>query len=369
MDSVLFSLARSMPEKSPLGWDNSFGTAFTIASLDIRWYAIFVMLGFFVAIVLICYRAKYFYKLNYDFIFYFVIIAIPSSLLGARFWSCVIGDTSWGNFVNFRSGGLAIQGGVMLTMLIACIYFPLILKKPKYHVRIEEDGKVFIRKPSIWILADVVFPVILLGQAIGRWGNFFNGEIFGPDAGNGESLQWLKILMPGVYEKMQIPLNATNLQNGLIAGHFYQPLFLYESFVNVLLFIILYFLVPNFKKIKVGVIGSSYFVIYGIIRLSMEPLRYGAYAFKGTYVINILMLLAGLLFMILAQFICPKRRNRRIIFEFYCKLIKKPYLLMMRALKLEKYESLTDKMIKNNYGYNKEIIFIREKSEFLYYWN
>lgn len=344
-----------------------FSSAFYIESinLDVKWYGILVMLGFLVSAMTVCFRAKTKYKLNYDCIFYFFILCVPVSLLGARFWSCAIGDAQWSHFINFKSGGLAIQGGVVFGIIAALIYFPLMFKKPKYHVRCEEGNKVYIRKPSMWILADIVFPVILLGQAIGRWGNFFNGEIFGPQT-TAENLEWLRILMPGVFDKMQ----AVGSNNPLIQnGAYYQPLFLYESLINVIVFLVIYFVLPNFKQIKVGVIGSLYFVVYPIIRLSLEPLRFAAFEFGATYVMSSLMLVCGIVSVILAQFVCPRFREYQIIFCIYCKYIKRPMYLILRALKVNNYENLSDKVIKEYYGFNKEISFKREQNELLYYWN
>ncbi len=156
-------------------WDgsNPFGIAFTIAGLDVRWYAIFTILGFLIALIIGCCRCRWHYKIPYDCFYYYAIILVPTALLGARFWSACIGDLSWNNFFNFRNGGLAIQGGVVSSLIAAFIFFPLILRKPKYHVRVEEGDKTYIQKPSMWIMLDIGLPLVLIGQAIGRWGNFF----------------------------------------------------------------------------------------------------------------------------------------------------------------------------------------------------
>lgn len=360
------SLLSSQTHLRPVS--NDFNVMFTIGDFDFTWYAFFFIMGFFISLVIGCLILNYRYKISYDILFWYTFLLIPSAILGARLWSAMIGDLSWDNFFNFRSGGLAIQGGVIFAGIVGVIYFLLILRKPKYHIRIEQDDKVIIAKPSLWIIIDAALPLILLGQAIGRWGNFFNGEIFGPET-SAESLQWLKNIMPGVYDHMQaiVPIGA---QSELINGAFYQPLFLYESFTNIVCFIIIYFLIPNFKKVKIGVIGSSYFLIYGIIRFIYEPLRFAAYEFKGTYVVNSILLLLGVCSIIIAQFIAPRLRDQQVWYKIWITKIR--FIAIKIGIKAKfnwalKYE-YEDKGLKN-YGFAKPISFIRDESNAIYYAN
>lgn len=345
--------------------DDNFATAFA----GIQWYAIFVILGFFVSIIIICYRCEKYYKIKYDFIFYFALICLPTSFFGARIWSGIIGDLDWVNFFNLRSGGFAIQGGIILTSLIALIYFPLMLEKTKYHVRVEEEGKVFIKKPSMWIIFDAIFPVILLGQAIGRWGNFFNGEIFGSQV-SPENLAWLKTILPGVYEKMQCVAGVGTLHSGLEVGAFYQPLFLYESIINLSLFPIIYFILPKIKKIRLGLIGSLYFISYGIIRFCMEPIRNDSFNFTGTFVVNGLLLAFGIIMLIISQWIAPHYRGKMIIYKCYCEWIRKPAIKSLKLFNKEKYSEFINLDPElTNFGYHKKIDFIRKESDKVYYAN
>ena len=358
-------LNSSGPATSLFPIDDNFRTAFNIAGWAVPWYAIFVILGFFIAILIACYRAKTFYKIKYDCLYYFTIILIPAALFGARFWSACIGDLQWENFFKPGSGGLAIQGGVVAVVIAALIYFPLILKNPKYHVRVEVGDKVYIEKPSLWIILDIITPTILIGQAIGRWGNFFNGELFG-DPVDENNMQWLKVLMPGVFEKM----HATHTIDGtaVVSGTMYQPLFLYEQMINIPCFFIIYFLIPNIKKIKIGVIGSSYFVIYGITRFAMEPLRNSAFEFTSTYVLNGLLLALGLIFMIIAQFIAPKYRYKNIIYKIWVSYIRLSYLKLLIIFNTKK--GIEIKNIDPNlekYGFDKIPSFTRNRDEMLYY--
>lgn len=298
-----------------MGAHNPFSIAFYIADLPIVWYGILSMIGYGLAIFVFLITIKTRYKIAVDPAFYYIFIALPCILFGARFWSFVIGDCDWNStpFFDFRQGGLAVQGGVIFGVLSAIIYFPLILLKPKYHKRVVDGNHVYIQKPSLWLYADAIIPTILLGQAIGRWGNFFNGEIFGElvtlDPSSPNSLSWLKIIMPGVYNHM---IAVGNTSNGLIAGALYQPLFLYESMMNIFLFLNIYIMMPLFRQIKAGVISGMYFTGYGVIRFINESLRYKTYAFAGTYYTNGALLIIGILIIIFAQFIFPKIRKYKI---------------------------------------------------------
>ncbi len=343
-----------------------FRVAFYIADLPIYWYAIFVMLGFLTGLVVACIKAHYFYKISYDLIIYYVFIAIPVSIFGARFWSCAIGDADWSNFFDFNAGGLAIQGGVVFALIAAVIFFNIMLTKPKYHVEVYENGETYIRKPSFLLFSDVILPCILLGQAIGRWGNFFNGEIFGQQV-SAESLNWLKTFMPGVFDKMQAVNQATASQ--LIEGAYYAPLFLYEQWANLIGFGIIYIGFDFIKGIKRGVISGSYFVVYGIIRFILEPMRFATFEFTGTYIINGLLLASGLIAIIICQFILPRFRNINIplFFKSYYMLGYIKFLKALHIKKANEYLDLDPDL--KNFGNEEKIDFHRGESNLLYYAN
>lgn len=281
-------------------------TAFTINGFEIKWYGILMALGFVAAILLACLKLEKWYKISCNPFYCFVFIGIPVSILGARIWSFAIGDASKliaekGNvieaFFDFRQGGLAIEGGVMLTVVAALIYFPLILKKPKYHVKTKIGDEVFVKQVSMWVYADAIVPCILVGQIIGRWGNFFNHEVYGP-ATSPESLTWLKILMPGVYEHMLMD-----------DGSYHQPFFLYESFVNFWFFIGIYIGGEFIKQRKAGDLAIAYFICYGLLRACMEPFRYSEYHFPLSVVTSILFVVIGIALLIFNHLYLAKHRD------------------------------------------------------------
>lgn len=277
----------------------AFRVAFYIGNLPIYWYAILSIIGYFSAICIFLVVTYKRYKVPFEVAFYYIFFAIPMIILGARIWSYVIGDAKdITQFFNFRTGGLAVQGGVLFGVLTALVYFPLMLRRPKYHVRVYEDGEVYIKQPSMWIYADAIIPTILIGQAIGRWGNFFNGEIYGA-AVSASDLYWLKLMMPGVFDHM------------VLNGVYYQPLFLYESFLNIVTFILIYGLLAEIRELRVGTIASLYFIDYGIIRFITESLRDASFRFTGTYILNSLFMIGGITLFICCQWVFPKYRGQK----------------------------------------------------------
>ncbi len=345
--------------------EDSFRIAFIMWDLPIYWYAIFVMLGFLTGLVIACIKLHYVYKISYDLAIYYIFIAIPASIFGARLWSCAIGDAQWENFFNFNQGGLAIQGGVIFAGIAGIIFFNIMLNKPKYHIQVIEDGEVYIRKPSFLLLADAIIPCILIGQAIGRWGNFFNGEIFGQEVSVG-SLSWLESFMPGVFDKMQATHNTAT---GIVNGAYYAPLFLYEQWANLIAFGIIYIGFNFIKNIRAGVITGSYFVTYGIIRFILEPMRFNEFEFTGTYVINGLLLAFGVIMIIVCQFILPKYRyvNIPLLFKSYYMLGYIKLLKMLHIKKAEDYLDIDPEL--KNFGNDKKVDFQRNESNLIYYAN
>lgn len=340
--------------------------AFSIGTFSVAWYGIFIFIGFLLAIIFASVKLSKWYKVSYDPFFYFTLIGIPVSILGARLWSFIIGDASvpinsnfFIAFWDFQSGGMAIQGGVLFTVIAALIWFPLILKKPKYQVKTKIGNDFFVKQVSMWVYADAIIPCILIGQIIGRWGNFFNQEVYGDLVVDPEvSMAWLKTVMPDVYYGMFIDGNPNN---------FHQPLFLYESFFNFWIFIFLFIGCEFIKFRKAGDIAILYFVLYGILRLTMEPLRSSNFFFVTSIVTSSLYLGIGLLILILNHFLFVKIRSQKVFYRIYV-VFRFNWLKFAShfskdiAYKLQNVDPNFDK-----YGMMKKPNFIREDVEMLYY--
>jgi phosphatidylglycerol:prolipoprotein diacylglycerol transferase len=226
-----YPLPKGIPFESPL----------------VTFYAIFILTGAILAYQLTEYefikRGK-----KKGFVEDVFVIAFPAGILGARLWYVwgqwdleFAGEPLWKIFAVWE-GGLAIMGGALGGALVGILY---VLWKRKDIAIIQA--------------VDWAIPTILVAQAIGRWGNFFNQEVYGAVA---DVNQWLW-LPTFVREQMTI------------FGEFRTPLFLIESFINLTGFFVLKFGmgVGLSKWIKQGDIALGYLVWYGLTRGIMEPLR------------------------------------------------------------------------------------------------
>lgn len=218
-------------------------TAFHIFGIGIQWYAIIIVLGICLGVALASREAPRVH-LRSDDIIDFLLWALPISVIGARLYFVLFNLSDYLanplEIVMIRHGGLAIYGGLIaggITLLVFC-----------YH-----------RAISPWKFLDVIAPSVLLGQAIGRWGNFVNHEAYGPET----TWTFLKSLH----------LPDFIVQNMLIDGTYRQPTFLYESiwcFIGVLL---LLGLRHRKNLFRVGELFLCYIAWYSFERFFVEGLR------------------------------------------------------------------------------------------------
>ena len=213
-----------------------------IGNFQIRWYSIFILIAIFTGGFFV-YREARKKGLDkdqlIDIMFYTIIIGI----LGARIYYVLFNlDYYLANpleIIQMWHGGLAIHGG-----LITALVFLIIYSKKK--------------KINLLLFLDTIVVGLLIAQAIGRWGNFFNGEAYGRDV----TLEFLK--------NLHLP---QFIINGMHIGSSYkEPTFLYESILSLIGFIIL-ILIRKIKKLKTGTLTSIYLIWYGIERLIIETFR------------------------------------------------------------------------------------------------
>jgi phosphatidylglycerol:prolipoprotein diacylglycerol transferase len=213
--------------------------AFYFFGISIRWYGIFIGTGMALAIILANYTCKY-RDINYDSLLDVVLISLPIGIIGARLYYVAFEFNNYKNnlidIFNIRGGGLAIHGGILFALVTAFI----IAKR---------------KKMSFFKMADVAAPAIILAQAIGRWGNFFNSEAHGGPV----SYDFIKNFPYFIQQGMHIE------------GIYYHPTFLYESLWNFTVFIILLITLRRTKK--VGVVFFTYIGLYSIGRFFIEGLR------------------------------------------------------------------------------------------------
>lgn len=225
---------------------------FSLDPVHIYWYGFFIVLGVLSALAVAIYLAK-FYSLKIDVIVDLTFWLIIGGIIGARLYSVLL---EWPYFSNnpleiFKiwQGGLAIHGA-MIGGAIALWWFT---KKSSL-------------KENFWLLASIAITALPLAQAFGRWGNFFNQELFGRPT----SLPW------------GIPINQANRPLEYFNFEYFQPTFLYESIGNLIIFFVLILLqIFIIKKNKLNnssyfLIFISYFLLYSLLRFSLEFIRIDA---------------------------------------------------------------------------------------------
>ncbi len=213
--------------------------AFYVFGFSIRWYGIFIGAGITLAVILAKYTSKY-RDINYDSFLDVAIISLPIGIVGARLYYVAFEFDNYKNnlinIFNIRGGGLAIHGGILFGLLSAFI----IARR---------------KKMNFFKIADIAAPAIIIAQAVGRWGNFFNSEAHGGPV----SYSFIKHFPYFIQRGMHIE------------GIYYQPTFLYESLWNFTVFIILIIILKKSKK--VGIVFFSYIGLYSIGRFFIEGLR------------------------------------------------------------------------------------------------
>ena len=243
--------------------------------IQIRWYSFLILSSFIIGYFLVINRYKkkgISTAVISDLCFYLTVVCI----LGARLYYCLFYVNELGHnpyfsnpidMIKIWEGGLAIHGGV-----IAGIIFLIFYSKKK--------------KLNLLEFFDIFAPALVLGQCIGRWGNFFNQEAFGASV----SLSFLKGL--------RIPNFI--IEGMYIDGSYHHPTFLYESLGCLIIFIIL-MIIRDRKNIKEGQVASIYFILYGILRFFIESTRTDSLMFfnlKIAQIVSIIAILVGIILFI-----------------------------------------------------------------------
>ncbi len=225
-----------------------------LAAFSFNWYGFLIAMGIMVGTIGAYFIAK---KRGYngEVVFDIVIWAVPFAIVGARLYYVifdVIGAGAKYTFLQvfgftedgFKLEGLAIYGGVLGAIL--GVYLNSLMYKRK-------EKKTGVKKETFLQMCDIGSPFLILGQAIGRWGNFANAEVYG---------------QPIVNPAYQFfPLGVE------INGMWYQALFFYESVLNLIgFFILLWFLLGRRRSFP-GFVFASYGIYYGIVRIILEAFR------------------------------------------------------------------------------------------------
>ncbi len=252
--------------------------AFSIGSLEVYWYGLLIAAAIVLAVILAVKQAK---SLNFPegLVYDTILLIIPCAIIGARLYFVACNWDYYGKdlkrIFDFRSGGLAIYGGILLVFIGACVM-------------------CYIRKIPFRELADYCVVYLPLGQAIGRWGNFFNQECFGTNT----SLPWG---MTSSTVQSYLSLNCPTLVSDMPV----HPTFLYESISDLIIFFIL---LQIRKKSKVPFETScAYFALYGSVRFFIEGMRTDSLYIGGTGIrtsqlLSLILVVAALIYIAVARY-------------------------------------------------------------------
>lgn len=239
--------------------------AFSLGPINIYWYGLIIALAILLCLAVAVYLLRRQGDKS-DNIYELAFWAVIGAIIGARLYDVFIID--WAYFslhpleiVAVWQGGMAIHGAI-IGGIIALLLWCLGKKKP------------------VWPWLDLSVVVLPLGQALGRWGNYFNSELFGRPT----NLPW------------GIPIPENLRPEQYLSSQYFQPLFLYESLLNFILFLLLFF---SYKKklFRPGQYLALYFMGYGLIRFIMEFMRFDATAMilglRWPQVFSVILILIG----------------------------------------------------------------------------
>lgn len=224
--------------------------AFTIFGKEIYWYGVIIAVGFLLAVWFCLKQAKH-YGITSDNLIDVLLFAVPLSIIGARIYYIVfyfsqfqtrvdgVLKPDFGKMIAIWDGGLAIYGGIIVAVLTAFVVCK-------------------VKKIGFGAFCDLGCFGLLIGQAVGRWGNFFNREAFG----GATTLPWRM----GLYVPYYVEVH---------------PTFLYESLWNLAGFLLLFWFVKKIGRKFDGQIFLMYIIWYGIGRSVIEGLRTDSLYFFG----------------------------------------------------------------------------------------
>ena len=249
-------------------------TAFEILGFGVKWYSLLILSAVIISYFLIMSESKRF-QIKKEFLFNMMFWAIIFGILGARTYYVLFNLSYYkdnlSEIYKIWHGGLAIHGAIIgggLTVLYYCT---------RYNVNTRK-------------LLDICAPALILAQAIGRWGNFFNQEAFG-SAVEYKTLVNLRIIPQYIIDHMYID------------GAYHLPMFYFESILCLIGFIIMLF-IRRRKYTKNGQIFAFYMVWYGFIRYFIEIFRTDSLmlgTLKVAQIISIVMILVGLYIIVVQE--------------------------------------------------------------------
>lgn len=240
--------------------------AFSVFGIEVYWYGLIISFGLVLAFLYACREAKK-TSVSTDDLLNLFLMCVPAAIIGARLYYVLFNFSDYKNnlteIFNIRGGGLAVYGGIIASSAVILIYCKA-------------------KKISCGGLFDILAIGLLIGQCIGRWGNFVNGEAFG---GKTDCIF-----------AMSIAADGKTVANGV------HPTFFYESMWNFAGI----FLLSLYKRKKLfnGEIFAAYMVWYGFGRMLIEGLRADSLyvgAFKVSQLLSAVLLICGIIVIVFGR--------------------------------------------------------------------
>lgn len=227
-------------------------TAFYLGGYPVMKYGITMGVAIFISVLMLCYfRKKFFEEISEDSLLDLSFYVILGGIAGARLWYILLNADYYFShlkeIIMVNHGGISIHGAIIGGIATGFVYVKLNKLK-------------FLR------LADLYSLVIPIGQAIGRWGNFFNSEAFGKPC----LLPWKMYIAPEFR-----PSEYRSYE-------YFHPTFLYESIADILIFVILYIFLRKNPENQNGMLFFSYLILYSSVRIFIEFIRIDSVLNIGT---------------------------------------------------------------------------------------
>ncbi len=253
----------------------------SINGFDIHYYGLIMFCAIAAGILVMRLVAKKYYKkVNTEILLDMLPAIILCAILGARLYYVAM---DWNYFSRHLPeifalwhGGISIHGAMLGGVISGLVYTK-------------------IKKINFLKYADIFAYGLTIGQAIGRFGNYFNCEAFGKPC----SIPFIKLFIPLPYRPY-----------GYESYEYFHPTFLYESLWDILVFLILFFVIRKIKGIKDGVIFFSYLILYSIGRIAIESCRLDSVrnicGIEIAHIASVLLIIAGVAGLVL---ICKKNMS------------------------------------------------------------
>lgn len=249
--------------------------AFSLGPLDVRWYGILIVTGIILAFIVVQ-REMVKRGMHADFLTDLLVWAVPLSIISARIYYVIF---TWdyykdnlGDVIKVWEGGIAIHGALIGAFITTYVFTK-------------------IRGVSFWKVVDIAAPGLLIGQVIGRWGNFMNQEAHGGPVS--QHFLDTTIIPDWIMNQMTID------------GIAYHPTFLYESMWNLVALIIL--LLLRKVPLKRGEMFLFYLVWYSVGRFFIEGMRtdslYVIGELRAAQLVSIITIVVGITVFIIRRFV------------------------------------------------------------------